>query len=195
VSERIATTEFGGNYDPHVWFDVRLWQYAAARIERALTEADPTHAAEYRQRGEAYRRALEELDGWVRERVSALPPERRVLITAHDAFGYFGRAYDFNVMGLQGISTTAEAGTGDVQRLAGEIVRRRIPALFLESSIPPRNIQAVIAAVRSRGFGVRLGGELFSDAMGDSGTPEGTYIGMIRHNVDTIVDALLQEAQ
>jgi manganese/zinc/iron transport system substrate-binding protein len=191
---RIATTEFGGNYDPHVWFDVQLWQHAARRIEEALATADPAHAAEYAQRGAAYRAQLEELDDWVRRRVAALPHERRVLITAHDAFGYFGRAYGFEVMGLQGISTTAEAGTGDVQRLADEIVRRRIPAIFLETSIPPRNIQAVIAAVRARGFDVRMGGELFSDAMGDAGTAEGTYIGMIRHNVETIVSALLQEA-
>jgi manganese/zinc/iron transport system substrate-binding protein len=191
-AERISTAEFGGNYDPHVWFDVRLWLHAAARIEQALAEADPRHAHEYRERGAAYRDSLESLDAWVRERVSVLPVEHRVLITAHDAFGYFGRAYGFTVMGLQGISTSAEAGTGDVQRLADEIVRRRIPALFLESSIPARNIQAVMAAVRSRRFDVRLGGELYSDALGDAGTAEGTYIGMIRHNVETIVNALQQ---
>jgi len=193
VVERIATTEFGGNYDPHVWFDVQLWVHAARSIEEALSAADPAHADEYMQRGAAYRAQLEELDAWVRRRVAQLPPERRVLVTAHDAFGYFGRAYGFEVMGLQGISTTAEAGTGDVQRLADEIVRRRTPAIFLETSIPPRNIQSVIAAVRSRGFDVRMGGELFSDAMGDGGTPEGTYIGMIRHNVETIVASLSQE--
>jgi manganese/zinc/iron transport system substrate-binding protein len=195
VAERISTTEFGGNYDPHVWFDVRLWLHVAERIERALAEADPLHAQEYAERGAAYRGELEALDAWIRHRVEALAADRRVLITAHDAFGYFGRAYGFEVMGLQGISTSSEAGTGDVQRLADEIVRRRVPALFLESSIPPRNIQAVIAAVRSRRFDVRSGGELFSDAMGDAGTPEGTYVGMMRHNVDTIVNALLQEAQ
>jgi manganese/zinc/iron transport system substrate-binding protein len=189
-AERIATTEYGGNYDPHVWFDVSLWLHVVRRIEEALAEADPAGAAEYAARGAAYRAELEELDGWIRGRVSELPPERRVLITAHDAFGYFGRAYGFEVMGLQGISTTAEAGTGDVQRLADEIVGRRIPAIFLETSIPPRNIQAVMAAVRARGGEVRLGGELFSDAMGDAGTPEGSYAGMIRHNVNTIVDAL-----
>jgi manganese/zinc/iron transport system substrate-binding protein len=193
-SARIRTTEFGGNYDPHVWFDVQLWLHAAARIEQALVEADPSHADEYRERGAAYRQELEALDAWVRERVAVIPAERRVLITAHDAFGYFGRAYGFTVMGLQGISTSSEAGTGDVQRMADEIVRRRIPALFLESSIPARNIQAVIAAVRSRRFDVRLGGELFSDALGDAGTAEGTYIGMVRHNVETIVNALAQGA-
>ncbi|HSJ25686.1 MAG TPA: zinc ABC transporter substrate-binding protein [Longimicrobiales bacterium] len=191
----IATPDFGGSHDPHVWFDVALWSQVARRIEEALAEADPAHAAEYAQRGSAYRTELGRLDAWVRERVAAVPPERRVLITAHDAFGYFGRAYGFEVMGLQGISTSSEAGTGDVQRLVDVIVTRRIPAIFLETSIPPRNIRAVVAAARSRGFALRQGGELYSDALGDTGTPEGTYLGMVRHNVETIVNALVQEAQ
>jgi manganese/zinc/iron transport system substrate-binding protein len=116
-----------------------------------------------------------------------------VLVTAHDAFNYFGRAYGFEVQGLQGISTASEAGTADVQALAEMIATRRIPALFVESSIPQRTIEAVQAAVRSRGFDTRIGGQLFSDAMGNPGTPEGTYIGMVRHNIDTIVGALLRE--
>jgi manganese/zinc/iron transport system substrate-binding protein len=194
-AERIATADFGGSYDPHVWFDVRLWLHAVGAVERALSEADPAHAHEYAERAAAYRRELEQLDAWVRARVQELPRERRVLITAHDAFGYFGRAYGFEVMGLQGISTVAEAGTTDVQRLADEIVRRGIPAIFLETSIPPRNIQAVLAAVRARGHEVRIGGELFSDALGDTGTPEGTYVGMMRHNVETIVRALSGDRQ
>jgi manganese/zinc/iron transport system substrate-binding protein len=192
-AELMSPPEFGGSYDPHVWFDVRLWVQATRRIEAALAEADPAGAPEYAARAAAYAQELERLDAWIRERVTAVPPERRVLITAHDAFGYFGRAYGFEVMGLQGISTSSEAGTGDVQRLALEIERRRIPALFLETSIPPRTIQSVIAAVRSRGFAVRAGGELYSDALGDAGTPEGHYIGMVRHNVETIVSALAQE--
>lgn len=192
--ERIATADFGGSYDPHVWFDVALWSHVARRIEDALVEADPANGAEYARRGAAYRAELARLDAWVRERVAAVPPERRVLITAHDAFGYFGRAYGFEVMGLQGISTSSEAGTGDVQRLVDAIVTRRIPAIFLETSIPPRNIQAVVAAARARGFALRQGGELYSDALGDAGTDEGTYMGMVRHNVETIVSALSQEA-
>ena len=135
-------------------------------------------------------RDLEALDSWVRERVAALPPERRVLITAHDAFGYFGRAYGFEVMGLQGISTASEAGTADVQQLANEIARRRIPAIFVETSIPRRTIEAVQAAVRSRGFDVAIGGALYSDALGNPGTEAGTYVGMVRSNVETIVSAL-----
>ena len=121
-----------------------------------------------------------------------MPPERRVLVTAHDAFNYFGRAYGFQVRGLQGISTASEAGTADIQALAEFIAGRRIPAVFVESSIPARTIEAVQAAVGSRGFDVGIGGSLFSDAMGNAGTPEGTYPGMVRHNVNTIVGALLR---
>jgi manganese/zinc/iron transport system substrate-binding protein len=190
----MSLEDYPGNYDPHIWFDVSLWIHAARRIGSALAEADPAHAGEYWARTAAYVAELEQLHEWIHERVSALPPERRVLITAHDAFGYFGRAYGFEVLALQGISTSAEAGTGDVQRLAAEIVRRRIPAIFVETSIPPRTIQAVVAAVNARGFRVAPGGELYSDALGDAGTPAGTYIGMVRHNVETIVSALLREA-
>lgn len=189
-SRLTAPPEFQGNYDPHIWFDVRMWMQAVHRIEAALTEADPDGAEHYARATASYLGELEELDAWVRERVAELPRDRRVLVTAHDAFGYFGRAYGFDVLGLQGISTTAEAGTADVQRLAEEIARRRTPAIFIETSIPPRTIEAVQAAVRSRGHRVAIGGSLFSDALGDSGTPEGSYLGMVRHNVNTIVDAL-----
>src|SRR5688572_24469124 len=185
-----APPEFRGNYDPHVWFDVRLWQQAARRIAAALGEADPAHRAEYDARVQAYERELEALDAWVRARVATIPVERRLLITAHDAFNYFGRAYAIEVMGLQGISTASEAGTGDVQRLVEVIVRRRIPAVFVESSIPLRTIQAVRAAVRARRFEVAIGGSLYSDALGDPTGPAGTYLGMVRTNVETIVRAL-----
>ena len=189
-SKLSAPPEFQGNYDPHVWFDVSLWMDAARAIRAALQKADPAHAAEYAQRGDEVLRDLENLDAWVRARAAEVPPDRRVLITAHDAFNYFGRAYGFEVKGLQGISTAAEAGTADVQRLADEIARRRIPAIFVETSIPRRTIEAVQAAVRSRGFTVEIGGALHSDALGSTGTPEGNYIGMVRHNVNTIVGAL-----
>jgi manganese/zinc/iron transport system substrate-binding protein len=191
----LAPPEFAGSYDPHVWFDVGLWRGAVARVAEALAEADPAGAGAYGAAASAYLAELSELDAWVRQRAAELPPERRVLITAHDAFGYFGRAYGFEVMGLQGISTTTEAGTADVQRLAATIVERRIPAIFVESSIPRRTLEAVQAAVRSRGQRVAIGGSLFSDAMGDAGTPEGTYPGMVRHNVNTIIDALRAEVR
>lgn len=194
VERRLAPPEFQGAYDPHVWFDVRLWAMTVDVVARTLAEADPAHAAEFRANAARYAAELEELDRYVREQAARVPAERRVLITAHDAFNYFGRAYGFQVRGLQGISTAAEAGTADVQALAEFIATRRIPAIFVESSIPRRTIEAVQEAVRARGYDVRIGGSLFSDAMGTPGTPEGTYVGMVRHNIDTIVGALLRES-
>jgi manganese/zinc/iron transport system substrate-binding protein len=189
-SRLLSPPEFEGSWDPHVWFDVMLWVAVVRRVEAALITADPAGAAEYRANGARHVAELESLDAWVRARVGELPPERRVLVTAHDAFNYFGRAYGFEVLGLQGISTSAEAGTGDVQRLAAAIAERRIPAVFVETSIPGRTIEAVQAAVAARGFRVKIGGSLYSDALGDRGTPEGTYVGMVRHNVNSIVGAL-----
>jgi manganese/zinc/iron transport system substrate-binding protein len=136
---------------------------------------------------------LEALHAYVQEQANRVPAEKRVLITAHDAFNYFGRAYGFEVRGLQGISTAAEASTSDVRSLADFIVERQIPALFVESSVPVRNVEALQAAVAARGFKVTIGGQLFSDAMGSPGTPEGAYAGMVRHNIDTIVGGLLAE--
>ena len=190
-SQLLSPAQFQGQYDPHVWFDVRLWMRTVEQIRDTLTELDPASGELYRANAEAYLAELEELDRYVREQVARVPQERRVVITAHDAFGYFGEAYGFDVRGLQGISTASEAGAGDVQALADFIAERRIPAIFVESSVSPRTISAVREAVRSRGFEVEVGGSLFSDAMGDEGTPEGTYIGMVRHNVDTIVAGLL----
>lgn len=193
TSELLAPPEFEGQYDPHVWFDVNLWSLAVARIREALIEVDPDGAATYRANAGAYLADLAELDGYVEEQAQRVPAEQRVLITAHDAFNYFGGRYDFQVRGLQGISTATEAGTRDIQQLADFITERQIPAVFIESSVPVRSIEAVQAAVRSRGFEVVIGGELFSDAMGDPGTVEGTYVGMVRHNIDTIVAGLLGE--
>jgi manganese/zinc/iron transport system substrate-binding protein len=189
----LAPPEFAGNYDPHVWFDVTLWMKAAEQIKEALIEADPTNQAVYEANAEAYLGELQELHEYVLRQAEGIPAEQRVLITAHDAFNYFGRAYGFEVRGLQGISTEAQAGTADVQALADFIVERQIPAVFVESSVPQRNVEAVQAAVQSRGFDVKIGGSLFSDAMGTAGTPEGTYVGMVRHNIDTIVAALTGE--
>jgi manganese/zinc/iron transport system substrate-binding protein len=182
--------EFAGQYDPHVWFDVSLWARTLDPVADALAELDPAHASDFRAGADAFRRELEELDAWVAARVEEIPPERRVLVTAHDAFGYFGRRYGMRVVGLQGISTLAEAGLHDVQRVVGAVVDSGVTAVFIESSVPRRAIEAVQAACRDRGREVSIGGELFSDAMGARGTPEGTYPGMVRHNVDTIVDAL-----
>ena len=187
----LSPAQFEGAYDPHVWFDVALWMQAVERARDALIEADRDGAPEYRMNADRYLRQLAELHDYVTAQAARVPEGRRVLITAHDAFNYFGRAYGFEVKGLQGISTAAEAGTADVKDLADFIAERRIPAIFLESSVAPRAVEAVREAVHARGFDVMMGGELFSDAMGDPGTPEGTYVGMVRHNVDTIVNALL----
>jgi manganese/zinc/iron transport system substrate-binding protein len=190
-SERLSWPAYPDQYDPHIWFDVRLWMRAVERVRDALAEHDPEGAELYRANAVVYLAELAELDGWVREQAARVPEGRRVLVTAHDAFQYFGRAYGFEVRGLLGISTAAEAGTGDVQSLAAFITERRIPAVFVETSVPPRTIEAVQAAVRARGFHVTIGDALYSDAMGDPGTPTGSYVGMVRHNVTTIVEALL----
>lgn len=191
----LAPPQFEGAYDPHVWFDVTLWMRAAETVRDTLVEMDPGSAALYRRNADAYLVQLKELDRYVRGQAARIPAGQRVLITAHDAFNYFGRAYGFEVRGLQGISTAAEASTADVQALADFIAARRIPALFVETSVSQRNLEAVQAAVQARGFDVRIGGALFSDAMGSPGTPEGTYAGMVRHNIDTIVAALLEQQE
>jgi manganese/zinc/iron transport system substrate-binding protein len=192
-SRLLAPPEFQGAYDPHVWFDVGLWSLAIDTVAATLAQADPAHAADYRRNAARDHAELDALDRYVRAQAQRVPADKRVLITAHDAFNYFGRAYGFQVRGLQGISTAAEAGTADVQTLARFIAERRIPAVFVESSIPTRTIDAVREAVDARGYQVGMGGSLFSDAMGNPGTPEGTYVGMVRHNIDTIVGALLRD--
>ncbi len=182
--------EFEGAYDPHVWFDVELWAYSVDAVRDALIALDPTYAATYQANADAYAADLAALDAWVAEQVATIPAEGRLLITAHDAFGYMGAAYGLEVRGLQGTSTATEAGAADVRGLADLIVERKIKAIFVESSVPRATIEAVQAAVRARGHEVAVGGQLFSDAMGDEGTPEGTYVGIVRHNIETIVSAL-----
>jgi manganese/zinc/iron transport system substrate-binding protein len=198
ISEKIDPTrlnappEFGGNYDPHIWFDVTLWKTAVEPVRDALIKIDPAGEELFRSNADRYLKELDALDGWIRQQVERIPAEHRVLITAHDAFNYFGKQYGFEVRGLQGINTASEAGTADVQSLSSFIVERQIPAIFVESSVPQRNIEAVQAAVRAKGFEVKIGGQLFSDAMGTAGTPEGTYIGMFRYNLNTIVQSLVE---
>jgi len=177
-------------HDPHVWFDVGLWEYAAACLRDELIRIDPEHAAGYQERGDALIAEFAALDSWVREQVAELPQERRVLVTAHDAFSYFGRAYGIEVRGLLGVSTASEAGTSDVQDLATFIADRDLPAVFIESSVPPRFIEALTEAVAARGGDVEIGGSLYSDALGSPGGPAETYVGTVRANVETIVGAL-----
>ncbi len=177
-------------HDPHVWFDVGLWEYAAACLRDALIRIDPEHAAGYQERGDALIVEFAALDSWVAESVALLPEDRRVLVTAHDAFSYFGRAYGVEVRGLLGVSTASEAGTADVQALAVFIAERRLPAVFIESSVPPRFVEALTEAVVSRGGNVEIGGSLYSDALGSPGGPAETYVGTVRANVETIVGAM-----
>ena len=186
----IHSAQFASSHDPHVWNSPALWAAAAAAVAEMLSAIDPAHAADYQARLAAYRAELEGLDRWVRGQIARIPPSARVLVTAHDAFGYLGRTYGLEVEGLQGLSTAAEAGTADVQRLAELIATRRIPALFVESSVSPRSIEAVQAAVRARGFSVEIGGSLYSDALGGPASGADTYTGMMRANVQTIADAL-----
>jgi manganese/zinc/iron transport system substrate-binding protein len=199
VAERIDPedlldwAQYADQYDPHVWFDVTLWMQAVEAVRDTYVEVDPDHAADYQANTEVYLAELEELHAYVLEQAAQVPEEKRVLITAHDAFHYFGRAYGFEVRGLQGISTATEAGTADVRELADFIVERQIPAIFVETSVPARNIEALQAAVASQGFEVEIGGHLYSDAMGDAESGGNTYILMVRHNIDTIAGALLGE--
>ena len=184
-----ANAEYA-QHDPHIWFDINNWKLAAQYVAQILTENDPENAAFYKERMSTYLNDLAQLQNEVKQSIAGLETEKRVLITAHDAFEYFGRAYNFEVVGLQGISTVSEAGAGDVRKMADFIFERKIPAIFVESSVPVRNIQALRDAVQARGMDVKIGGELYSDALGSSGTAESTYIGMFRYNVATIVDAL-----
>ncbi len=196
VSEAIPETElreppeFLGMYDPHIWFDLELWSRTLDPIADALAKLRPQHADLFRGNAAAFRGEVNRLDRWIQEQVEQIPERQRILITAHDAFGYFGRRYGMRVVGLQGLSTLAEAGLKDVERVVDVVVDNRIRSIFVESSVPRRSIEAVQAACRNRGHDVSIGGQLFSDAMGAAGTPEGTYPGMVRANVETIVDGL-----
>ena len=193
ADELITSAAFSGLHDPHVWFDVGLWARATRCVGDALAELAPAHAEVFRDRAQAYSDELMEFDDWVLDRVGDLEPEQQVLVTAHDAFSYFGRAYGFEVYGLLGVSTASEAGTSDVKELAHFVVERRVSAIFVETSVPPRYVQALKEAVEAQGFAVEIGGTLYSDSLGNLETPAGTYVGTVRANVETIVTALAGE--
>ena len=192
-SQLRTSSEFQGGYDPHVWHDVSLWMKAVERIRDTLAQADPNNAEYYHSNAKNYLAALKTLHDDLQNLAAQIPAQRRILVTTHDAFGYLGRAYGFEVRGLQGLNTETEAGVADVRELAAFIIEHRIPAIFVETSTPSQGIKAVQAAVRAKGFEVEIGGGLFADAMGTPGTPEGTYIGLMRYNIDTIVNALRTE--
>ncbi|MDO4711792.1 MAG: zinc ABC transporter substrate-binding protein [Peptostreptococcaceae bacterium] len=177
-------------HDPHIWFDASIWKDAAKVVADGLAAADPDGKDSYEANLAAYLKELDDVDAYIKGRVEEIPAESRVLVTAHDAFQYFGKAYGIEVQGLQGVSTEAEAGTGDVSALADFIVERKIKAIFVESSVPTKTIEALQSAVKAKGFEVTIGGELYSDSLGDPGTEHGTYIGTMKANIDTIVNAL-----
>ena len=182
--------EFEGHYDPHVWMDVSAWSRCLETVIETLSKVDPAHADEYQQNGKNYQSELAELDDYTRRVIESIPESHRVLVTAHDAFGYFGRRYGIEVRSVQGVTTESEAGIQDVNRLVDFLVERKLPAIFVESSVSEKNIRAVIEGTNSRQVTIRIGGNLFSDAMGTEGTYEGTYIGMIDHNATQISRAL-----
>jgi manganese/zinc/iron transport system substrate-binding protein len=186
----LASDEQGKEYDPHAWMDASLWADTAPAIAKTLSEADPKNAAVYQQNASAFRERALQLYAWGKQVMATIPPERRVLVTSHDAFNYFGRAYEVEVLGVQGISTESEANVRDINHLVDLLVTRKVAAVFVESSVAPKNLQAVIEGAASRNHPVTIGGELFSDAMGPAGTYEGTYLGMIDHNITTVVKAL-----
>jgi len=176
--------------DPHIWFDIDIWKAAIGNITDIFIKEDPDNREDYQANEAAYFDKLDELKSYAEAKMASIPAERRVLVTAHDAFHYFGEAYDMEVMGLQGLSTDSEFGLADIQRLIDTLTERKIGAVFVESSVSEKSINAVIDGTKEAGHDVKIGGELYSDAMGEKGTEEGTYIGMYRHNVDTIAEAL-----
>jgi manganese/zinc/iron transport system substrate-binding protein len=180
----------GEEYDTHVWFDVSLWTQACNSIASTLIQRDPAHTDHYRTRVDQYLAELSAFDTEIAQRLAVIPPRRRLLVTSHDAFTYFGRRYHLEVAGIQGISTAAEATTADVERVAQLVAERGVPAVFVESSVPRQTIDALLAAAAQRGAEVRVGGELYTDAAGEPGTPEGTYVGMLRANAVRIADGL-----
>ena len=186
----IGHEEYEGRFDPHVWMDPELWTEVVAAVRDALIEADPEHAAVFEMNTVAHLDDIAKLSAYSASALASVPEPSRVLLTAHDAFGYFGAAYGFEVIGIQGISTESEAGLNRIGALVDLLVERRIGAVFVESSVSDRNIRALVEGAAAAGHEVRIGGELYSDAMGPEGTYEGTWIGMIDHNVTTIAAAL-----
>lgn len=190
VDRRLAHDSYRERYDPHVWMDPSLWRFVVASTRDALIELDAAGADTYRANADAMIADLDRLDAYSRQVLGEVPPTARVVVTAHDAFRYFGRAYGFEVLGVQGMSTESEAGLKHIEDMVAVLVDRKIGAIFVESSVSDRNVKALIEGAAAQGWPVKIGGQLYSDAMGPPGTYEGTYLGMIDHNVTTIAGAL-----
>jgi manganese/zinc/iron transport system substrate-binding protein len=189
-SQLLEPDDFQGHYDPHVWMDVSAWSKCVDAVAKALADYDAKHVDDYMKNAEAYRKQLAELHNYGLRSIASIPEESRVLITSHDAFNYFGRAYGLDVQGVQGISTESEAGLQRVNALVDTIVAKKVRAAFVESSVPRKNIEALVEGARAKGHTIAIGGELFSDAMGEAGAYEGTYIGMLDHNITLVTRAL-----
>ena len=186
----IGSDYFASNYDPHVWFNIQYFKEFSDKVASVLSEKDPKNAASFTANNLAFQQKLDLLHTAVVNTIATLAPEKRILVTAHDAFNYFGKAYGFKVVGLQGLSTATEAGVQDVQKLSEYIIANKVKAIFIESSVPRRTIEALQEAVLSKGHQVSIGGSLYSDALGDADSVEGTYVGMFLYNIKTIVNAL-----
>jgi len=186
----IGSEYFASNFDPHIWFNIQYWKQLTNSLTEELSKLDPNNTSYFEANKTAYLKKLDILENDIKKTIATLPEEKRVLVTAHDAFNYFGEAYGFEVVGLQGLSTATEAGVQDVQNLAKLIIDKKVQAIFVETSVPKRTIEALQQAVLSKGFQVEIGGTLYSDALGNAGTEEGTYLGMFRYNVKTIVEGL-----
>jgi manganese/zinc/iron transport system substrate-binding protein len=190
--EKLLSVQQGSSqHDPHIWFDVDLWSLTIDGIVEVLSDIDSEHTVSFVSNAQEYKKQLSDLGNFVRTEVARIPRERRVMVTSHDAFRYFGRAYDVDVVGIQGISTASDYGLKDLERVIDTIITRNVRSIFIETSVSKKSIQAVQEGVRSKGHEITIGGEMFGDALGNPGTPEGTYIGMIRHNVETLLKGLL----
>ncbi|WP_255312443.1 metal ABC transporter solute-binding protein, Zn/Mn family [Kiloniella majae] len=190
----LTSQDYEDKNDPHVWMDVRKWMAVTSQALDVIKKFDPANADFYDKNAAEYLIKLEQLNGYVETVLSSVPENERVVISAHDAFNYFGKAYDFEVVGIQGLSTASEAGLKKIEKLVDLIVTRKIRAVFVESSVADRNVKALIEGAKARGHNITIGGTLFSDAMGPAGTYEGTYIGMLDHNATVISRALGGEA-
>lgn len=186
----INNSDFNATYDPHLWFDVSLWASVTGKISEVLSKSFPMHEIKIQQATSEYLAELAALHNWTQSQIQSINQNKRVLITAHDAFSYFGRAYQIEVKGLQGISTVSEYGLKDISNMVDFITEKKIKSVFVESSVSDRALNAVIEGCESKNHILKIGGTLYSDAMGEANTEEGTYIGMIKHNVETIVNGL-----
>ena len=186
----LLSVEYEDAFDPHVWFDVSRWKLVAQAIGASIIDLDTTNADFYQSRMDEYLNQLDSLDKYIKTRIKEIPKDQRILVTAHDAFGYFGNAYNMQVEAIQGVSTVSDFGLRDIANLTDLIIENEIKAIFVETSVSDKSINALITGCREKGHDVSIGGYLYSDAMDELGTEKGTYIGMFKHNINTIVEAL-----